>query len=308
MNSTMNTYFKSIPTLMLAALFVASYNVLMAFPPAEEQPGLLWKIEGNGIQPSYIFGTMHILSQEDFSISKEVKTSFENSEQIVMELDMDNPNMQTQMMQHVQMKEGSTLDQFLSEEEMKQLDAELKSIMGDRVNARMFNTWMPAMTASSFLFIKAIEGKPASFEMTFTQMAKQQGKEVQGLETIEEQLNLFHNIAYQEQASMLKDYLNNPEEVKSEFNKMANLYLNANIDDLYQFVNDQTNATAMDPAVLIDQRNENWISKIGQLAKNQSTFFAVGAGHLGGQKGVINLLKDAGYTVSPVTAPAVAEE
>lgn len=304
----MHTKIKSLVALLLAGICIISHNALFATSPDDDQPGLLWKIEGNGIQPSYIFGTMHILSQEDFSISDEVKTSFGNSEQVVMELDMDNPNMQTQMMQHVQMKKGTTLDQFLSEEEMKQLDAELKSIMGDRVSVRMFNTWMPAMTASSFLFIKAIEGQPASFEMTFTQMAKQQNKEVLGLETIEEQLNLFHDIAYQEQASMLKDYLNNPEEVKSEFNKMASLYLEADIDDLYQFVNDQTNATAMDPDVLIDQRNKNWIPKIGELAKNQSTFFAVGAGHLGGKKGVINLLKEAGYTVSPVAAATMAEE
>ncbi|MEM9932872.1 MAG: TraB/GumN family protein, partial [Bacteroidota bacterium] len=77
------------------------------------------------------------------------------------------------------------------------------------------------------------------------------------------------------------------------------LYKNEDVEGLYAY----TEAYMENPEeieAMITNRNESWISRIGEIASDKSTFFGVGAGHLGGEKGLISLLKEAGYEVEAV--------
>ena len=107
------------------------------------QNSLLWEISGNGIQKSYVYGTFHLLPQEDFRLTEKVTTAFDASEQIVMELDMDNPNMQMEMMQNMAMTDGTTLDKIIGEKDLKLLDEQLKAAAGFGVVQA--NTFKPFM-------------------------------------------------------------------------------------------------------------------------------------------------------------------
>ena len=71
---------------------------------------LLWRIDGNGIQTSYLYGTFHLLSTSDFELKEKVSDAFNASDQLVMELKMDDPMMQMEMMKYIHMKDGTTLD------------------------------------------------------------------------------------------------------------------------------------------------------------------------------------------------------
>jgi len=258
---------------------------------------LLWKIEGNGIKPSYLFGTVHILKQQDFVLKQHVKDAFTEVEQIVLEVDMDDPNMQMEMMQSAIMKDGVTLDQLIDEKTYEALDAKLTKSLG--IGVQMFNTWQP-MLLTSLLLTDIVGEQPASFEGTLVEMAKAQEKEVLGLETIAEQLNFFHDIPYKEQATMILDYLNKAEEMEQSFSAMTGHYLSENIDALYNYIMEESKKQNFNTTSLVDKRNENWIPQIKAIASEKSSFFGVGAGHLGGTKGVVKLLKAAGFTVSPV--------
>jgi len=82
---------------------------------------------------------------------------------------------------------------------------------------------------------------------------------------------------------------------------MITQYKNENIEGLYESVNESLKEDPEFKKAILDNRNNNWISKIGELSKDQKVFYGVGAGHLGGDQGVISLLRIAGYTVTPIT-------
>lgn len=108
----------------------ATATTLVALEKAQDNNTLLWKIEGDGIQTSYLYGTIHLIPQADFFIAEATKTAMLTSDQVVMELKMDDPNMQMAIMQNAAMKDGSTLDKLVSEEDYKKVDELLKSALG----------------------------------------------------------------------------------------------------------------------------------------------------------------------------------
>ncbi len=263
---------------------------------SDQDQSLLWKLKGDHIQTSYIFGTMHLLPQEQFKLKEKVAEAFKTSQQIVLELDMDAPDLQTSIMQHMPMKDSQTLDQLMKEEDYAKLDETLQSLMG--VSVKMFNTWKP-FGVSSMLYTKYINGQPASFEGTFIGMAKKQEKEILGLETVAEQMQVFDNIPYSEQIKDVVDMLYEEDRNQSIFSEMVDLYLKEDVQGVYQFTLRFLD-TEQEQRLMLDDRNQKWVPRIGEMAQYKSTFFGVGAAHLGGEQGIINLLKEAGYTVTPV--------
>jgi uncharacterized protein YbaP (TraB family) len=81
---------------------------------------------------------------------------------------------------------------------------------------------------------------------------------------------------------------------------MIDVYKGQDIDRLYELSVKERSSTAQYMDLLLYNRNANWVSQFPAIAKNASTLFAVGAGHLGGSKGVINLLRQRGYQVRPI--------
>jgi uncharacterized protein YbaP (TraB family) len=264
---------------------------------AQELPSsLLWKIGGNGIEPSYLYGTFHLLPQKDFLMKEKVTKAFNDSEQVVLELDMDDPNLQMNMMQNATMKDGKTLDQLFTEEDYQMIDRILLATTG--TGLENYNTVKPFIL-SSMLIPTLLEGQPASFEATFTQMAIQNSKEILGLETVEEQLNVFDQIPYEDQIEDILDIVNDRERMKNLFTSMIEIYKEEDINKMFETISELMDGE-MELEYLLLQRNRNWIPRIGELGKDKRTFFGVGAGHLGGDQGVVNLLKMAGYKVTAI--------
>ncbi|NRB46274.1 MAG: TraB/GumN family protein [Saprospiraceae bacterium] len=274
----------------------ATATTLVALEKAQDNNTLLWKIEGDGIQTSYLYGTIHLIPQADFFIAEATKTAMLTSDQVVMELKMDDPNMQMAIMQNAAMKDGSTLDKLVSEEDYKKVDELLKSALG--MGVAPFNGWQPMLTSSLFLS-KFIDGTPASYEGSFVAMAKEANKELLGLETVLDQVNAMGEIPYQKQAELLMETVNDMEGMKKIFAKLVGVYKTQDIEALHEMIAEQSGGEEF-AQFMIYKRNKNWIPKIGELAKDKTTFFAVGSGHLGGELGVVNLLKEAGYTVTPI--------
>ncbi len=302
----MKSIFKTIIFFFVGITFLVGCKTNKVLTKTTDQPNnavntkneasLLWKVEGNGIKPSYVFGTIHMLKHEDFNLKESVKTAFNAVEQLVLEIDMDDPAMQVEMMNHVGMKDGMTIKQLLKEETYKALDTKLQETMG--VGIQIFDTWQPIIVST--LLLKDVVGEqPASFEQSFMHMAQKNEIEIIGLEKVEEQLNFFHAIPYKDQAKAIEEYINETDEMVDGFNKMTAIYLSEDIDALLKFTEAESKGY-INTADIVDKRNENWIPKIKEMASEKSSFFGVGAGHLGGPKGVINLLRKAGYTVTPI--------
>lgn len=262
----------------------------------QNDTSLLWKVAGNGIKTSYVFGTFHMLPKEDFILKDKVKDAFAASELIVLELDMDDPAMQMEMLKHSAMPAGTTLLEYLDTDEYTLIDTYLKEKVG--AGLEQFKNYKPLMV-SSMVMMGYLGKDHASYEATIIGMAKEQQKEIKGLETVEYQMNVFDQQPYDEQLNDVVKLLNEKEGMTKMFTKMVANYKTEDIDGLYHFMSDYfTGEGQMD--AMLHTRNANWIPKIGEYSKEQTVFYGVGAGHLGGSLGVVNLLREAGYTVTPV--------
>lgn len=149
----------------------------------------------------------------------------------------------------------------------------------------------------SSILIQESMSNMASYEMEFNKMAKKKHKNTIGLETIEFQLNLFDQLPMQTQVDMLKqDYKS---DLKS-FDILLACYLKEDLETLGKLMAEETAAYPEFNDILLVQRNKSWIAPMKTQMQKESTFFAVGAGHLSGPEGVISLLRAQGFTVTAI--------
>ncbi|HKK38377.1 MAG TPA: TraB/GumN family protein [Cryomorphaceae bacterium] len=280
----------------LFSLLVSNLLFLFCFSQ-DLSNSLLWKVEKEGIEPSYIFGTIHVLPQSEFELEEKVKTAMDASEELVLEIDMTDPALQTKMFQTMAMQDGMTLDKLLTEEEYEKLSEKLKSIPGAPPIA-MVNGFKPFMVATMMLS-EYVGSQPASFEMTLISMASKREMPISGLETIESQMAIFDSIPYEDQADDLMDMVEEGDEMKALFSDMIAQYKAEEINALYETTEEYTDSDD-EMRFLLHTRNANWAEALNDKLGEKTLFIAVGAAHLGGEEGVINLLKEQGYQLTPL--------
>ncbi len=259
---------------------------------------LLWEISGNGLQqPSYLFGTIHMICKEDFLISEIVKQKFNSSKQVYLELDMDDPQLQVTMMKQMQLPDKETLKNKIGESSFKKLNSFLQKEMN--MNLVMFDKFKPMMVMSILAQRLLPCASMESYEIYFVKMASEQKKELLGLEKVEEQIGVFDAIPDSLEIRSIMNMVNDFESHKKEFSRMSSIYKTQDLDALYQLMAESPEMMGSQE-LLLDRRNRNWIPVMESVMKNSSTFFAVGAGHLAGSQGVLELLRKQGYKVKGI--------
>lgn len=259
----------------------------------------LWEISGNGLEkPSYLFGTIHILCPNDFAMSDNLLDKLNKSEQLVLEVaDADNPANALEIMQNSIMK-GSTLKDLYTEEEYAEIDSFFKDSIGYPL--AMFNAFMPMVTMATVLPKMMGCSQPKSYEIELTAMARKQKKEVKEVETLTQQLHFFDTIPYKIQAKELLRMIRDWNKEKETFSGLVNIYKEQQFSKAVAFIHTNMGSMIEYKDVLLDNRNRAWIAKIETFAKEKPTLFAFGAGHLGGEKGLVALLKKEGFKVKPL--------
>lgn len=268
--------------------------------PAEQPKALLWEISGQGLkQPSYLFGTIHAICPENFNLNDKVKSRLEKSERLSLEVDMDAPNFMVELQQAALLPKGSTLRGFFSEKDYTLLSDHFKKTM--EIDLKQLDRMKPFML-HSMLLSQLTECQAVSYEQSLMEMAQKQGKEVIGLETVKEQLSAIDQLPSEVQTNMLTQMVSNMDEARQNYRNMVQLYLQQDLDGLEKLSREDYNVEeyqVYEQAFLVD-RNKRWIPVMEREAHIQPTFFAVGAGHLTGKNGLLELLRSKGYTVLPV--------
>ena len=262
------------------------------------EKSLLWKISGNDLkQDSFLYGTIHITC--DATLDANTIKALEKTEQLYLELDMDDKSMQMQMMQYMMMKDGTKLSTLLNADDFKTLDDFLKKNIN--ISAKLLDSFKPFIV-TTMLYPKMMDCPFQSVENELIKVSKEQKEEIFGLETIENQMKVFDAISYQVQADeLVKMAKNDLQKDKDELNKMMKIYQSKDIEGMLKMMDDSENKITSDnQEVLINNRNKNWIPIMIKTMKDKPTFFGVGAGHLAGEAGVIKLLRKEGYKVEAV--------
>lgn len=285
----------------IVAFGIALVVTLASFTANTQVPtekALLWKISGNGLStPSYLYGTFHLLCESDLQFSDSLKKTVASCKSIYLEIDMDDPSLAGQMASGMAMKDGHTMKEYLSDSIYNATSKALQAIVGIPLDA--VSNYKP-MLLLSMVYPAALECQPGSPEMEFVKLAQANQVSLNGLESIQDQLDIFDKMPYQMQATELSKYVLDMNLMKAETNEMLNLYRQKDIVGLGDYIKKTEYVQGDLEDVMLGNRNKNWIPKIIEASKKESTFYAVGAGHLSGENGVINLLRKAGYTVTPI--------
>jgi len=264
---------------------------------------LLWQISGNGLEkPSYLFGTIHMICSDDAVLSDSLINIIKNTEQVYFEVDMDNLFEMLGVIKKMKMRGDTTLEDLLSSEDYKKV----KNYFEDRPTLLPFSdlqTYKPLLAASLLMEPSSNCSSAQAMEEVIMKEAKSHMKKIKGLETMAYQLSIFDTIPYKLQAEQLVKYVdavNNKKEDSKEFEKLMEAYKEQDLDKLEAFTKSTDLGISSFTDILLYNRNRNWVEKLKDILPDHSMLIAVGAGHLPGDKGLINLLRQAGYTVRPV--------
>lgn len=263
---------------------------------------LLWEISGKGlVKPSYLFGTMHILCADDAVLSEGLKKLIKDVDKIYFELDMDNIQEVFGAMKYLRMGDNKKLSDLLSPEEYARIEKYFQD-NNAMLPWSMLSTFKP-LFISSLISEKMMSCEQKNgMEQLIMQESKQYNKDIFGLETAAFQAGLFDSIPYTEQAKLLLNYVDSIDSYKKATLDMVELYRKQNLRALDSLVRKSEPGMEQYMDLLLYDRNRKWAGYFPVIAEGgrNSLLIAVGAGHLPGSRGVIALLRKAGYTVKPL--------
>lgn len=297
----------------IAAALVAVFTV------AGANAQLLYKISGKDLTaPSYIIGTHHLANVGFVNKIAGVKDALTSTEQVYGEVrwdDMTNPDSVKVVQAAMMLPDGQSLKTVLSAEQYKKLDAVITQMMGVGLSNPQVGAQMGKMSPAALstqlqvlMFMQKHMGEydPSStFDQYFQAQAKHNNEPVGGLETLAFQTDLLYKGSdMKRQVEQLMCLLDNQEFYEQMMESMTDAFYAQDLDALKAAMDKKLggtcDSTPEELAQLIDNRNADWAKKMPAIMAAKPTFFVVGAGHLPGAKGVLQLLKDAGYTVEAV--------
>jgi len=299
-----------LPVLFLFITTIAQSQPETQSPTPEVENALLWEISGNKLsKSSYLYGTIHLIPRADYFFSDKAKEVFKKAKRATFEIDleetMDIAGLMPMMMK-MYMNNDTTLSDLLTQEEYSDVKVHFDKIglplsFLERIKPMFLSMLASEDVAASMGKGKAEESSTTSYEFELLAMAQEQKKDIAGLETAAYQMSMFDSIPYKVQAKMLVDAINSEDTTgNDEFDRMVEMYKNQDIQGMQDMMGDSEDGLGKYEDLLLGRRNRNWIPVMEGMMRENITFFAVGAGHLGGKQGVVNLLREQGYTLTPL--------
>lgn len=287
-------------------LFILSINNTIlaqastAIEPLEET--LLWKVTGHGLKTSYLFGTLHLISEDDFIWTENMQEAFDASKELILEVDISQISTYANNLQRLApMRDGSSLNTLLSEEDYKYIYHFFEQRPEHQSLFNMSQTWCPFVHIS-LLYTDILSTPVKRYKSELIKKAKAKDKTIRGLSDHKTYFELLHQHPYQEQADklvvLIKD-LQNDRKIIQNARPLLNAYQAQQVDKFYALIQ-KRNIGNIDFNSFPIEYNETWLPKIIAQSKKTSSFYAIGVKHLGGPNGLIRLLRNKGYKVTPV--------
>ena len=276
------------------------------------QAQILWKVSGNGLgRPSYIMGTYHFAPATMMEKIPGMAQAFEGCDVVVGEIDkeeMMNSDTQMKMGMAMMAPPDSTLDKLFSREDYAIVEKVFDKYFGSMgVKLSQMNMLKPSAISMQMQAMQAVKYFPNFNENELIDMAVQtraneMGRPSIGLETIEEQTAMLFDAPLTEQAEDLLDACKKDDYFMVQSSALVEAYMAQDLAKIESIMTDPEmggdDAEAMD--ALIYDRNRNWVEKLVKMMPERAALVCVGAGHLPGDQGLLQLLRDRGYTVEPM--------
>lgn len=262
------------------------------------QRGLLWRIEREGIAPSYLFGTLHSDDPRVLTLAPPVRQAFDRAKSFTMEVVPD-ANALVLMAQRMFYQDGRTLSGVAGDELYRRAHSALINEGLPDIGLERQKPWVVVMLLSM--------PRPRGgvfLDMALQAQATEQKKPIYGLETMDEQLAVFDGLAVADQVALLKDTLDNHKAIRVQIEALTERYLARDLAGIgklaetYRPADSRVYDTVM--RRLLSDRNVKMVERMRARLAEGNAFIAVGAGHLAGRQGLLPLLERAGYRVHAV--------
>lgn len=256
---------------------------------------LLWQISGQDMmEPSYLFGTMHVRDDRAFRNIDFLEECIHNCSAFAAEFDLKDSDPQ-RLQQAASLPQGSSLEDYLNPRIYKKLERLLLKETGHQLEHLKYSS--PILLFNLISESQFQNDNSEALDSALYNMAQKADKNLMGLETFEEQMSVFSKVNIEDQCRSLKKMATHFVAFKREIKKTSELYIQG---DLQKLLKKAKRSIGGMRRVLLYDRNIIMAERFEAFAKEQSLFAAIGAGHLGGKKGVLRLLKKQGYTIKPV--------
>jgi len=275
---------------------------LLLFGQAPTEKSLLWKIKSRTLPAdSYLYGTIHLIAEQDFFMLPSLEKAMGEVKGLAMEIDvsaMEDVSQLLPLMMQGFMKADTTLSMLFNPEDYRIVsqhfqDMGLPMALLEKLKPMLLSSLDPAGLGIG-------EGGPLkSYEMALLAKARLRNLEVRGLETMAFQMSLFDSIPYAIQARMLLEQIQRKREGEGMLREMSKVYRQQDIQEMERMLEADAGMDQFKD-LLLYRRNRKWVAPVIDLMRRQPTLIAVGAGHLPGDKGLISLLRQAGFDVEPL--------
>ena len=271
---------------------------------------ILYKVSGNGAKgDSYVMGTHHLAPISILDSLESFNSAINSVDAVYGEIDqseMNSPQTQQKMMMAAMAPTDSTLSKVFTKEQFDSIDNVIKKYSGGQASLAMLDAMKPSLVSQQLMILMNMQVIPNFNPMqqldTHVQtIGIQANKEANGFETIDFQINILFGDPISKQAEDLLESIRKEEKVKSFSLNLYNAYMTQDIEKVRQLMIDpDLGLEPEDEAKMLTNRNVNWVNQLKTILPQKAVFVCVGAGHLPGENGVLNLLRQAGYTITPV--------
>ncbi len=273
----------------------------------EGHPVTLWRIAGE-TNSVYLLGSIHLLREQDHPLPGVIDEAYDDADVIVMEIDMDDMDpvyTQAAFNRAGVLQDGTTLRDLMGEEAFAAASEAAAAIDIPLDMLAKSEPWLAAITVELMLLYRIGFNPALGVEMTMTQRAAADGKPIEGLETIDEQLAFLDGLPIDAQREMLLQVLSEGAAMSESIGELIEAWHHGDTATLEDAL--LSSAVGLDELneVLINSRNRRWAETISTwLDDEQDYLIVVGALHLVGEQGVPALLEKRGFGIHQLSEPA----
>jgi uncharacterized protein YbaP (TraB family) len=275
---------------LLALGFLGSLTAQAASP--------VWVIHGDH-NTVYLAGSVHLLKAADSTLPAAFDRAYTGSKELVMELAMDKVDpMETAnwMLEHGMLKEGATLRSTIGEERYRRVSSEAARLGVPMEAVDQLEPWVLALQLTELQYMQLGFDPNEGVEQQLQHRAQTDGKPIDGLETIDEQLGVLQGMSYADQARFLDMVVTDMHDVDSDTRSVLSAWRSGNASKLAALLSDEYKSFPALYQALVTERNQRWVPQIEKLLRaREDSFVIVGALHLVGQGGLLELLQRDGF-------------
>jgi uncharacterized protein YbaP (TraB family) len=263
----------------------------------------VWAIHGDH-NTVYLAGSVHLLKANDSRLPAAFDRAYGGSKALVMELDMskvDQMEMAAWMLEHGMLKEGTTLRVTIGEDRYRRVSAEAQRLGVPMEAADMLQPWALGLQLLQMQYMQLGFDSQAGVEQQLQHRAQTDGKPISGLETVDEQMGVLQGMSYPDQARFLDMIVTEMRDVERETQSVVTAWRTGDAAKLAALLSDEYKTFPALYRLLVTDRNKRWVPQIEKLLSgNQDYFVVVGALHLVGDGGLLDLMRRDGYKAESV--------